>query len=44
MTQPASSRERAALLEWLSEQRRHVLEEALRRLVLPSGPYLAGTG
>jgi Protein of unknown function (DUF664) len=44
MTQPVSSRERAALLEWLNDQRGHVLgvvkgspEEALRRPVPPSG-------
>ena len=44
MTQPASDKERAALLGGLSNQRRHVLgvmkglpEEALRRPVLPSG-------
>ncbi len=44
MTQPASSRERAALLECLNDQRSHVLgvlkglpEEALRQPVLPSG-------
>jgi Protein of unknown function (DUF664) len=44
MRQPVSSKERAALLEWLNDQRSHVLgvvkglpEEALRRLVLPSG-------
>lgn len=44
MTQPAPSRERAALLDWLGGQRRHVLgvvrglpDEALRRPVLPSG-------
>ncbi len=44
MTQPASSKERAALLDWLNDQRSHVLgvmkglpEEALRRPVLPSG-------
>jgi hypothetical protein len=44
MTQPAANKERAALLEWLSDQRSHVLgvlhglpDEALRRPVLPSG-------
>jgi Protein of unknown function (DUF664) len=44
MTHPASSKERAALLDWLNAQRSHVLgvmkglpEEALRRPVLPSG-------
>jgi Protein of unknown function (DUF664) len=44
MMQPASSKERAALPDWLNGQRRHVLgvmtglpEEALRRPVLPSG-------
>jgi uncharacterized damage-inducible protein DinB len=44
MTQPASSKERAALLDGLNNQRSHVLgvmnglpEEALRRPVLPSG-------
>jgi uncharacterized damage-inducible protein DinB len=44
MTQPRPSREREALLEWLDDQRNHVLgvlrglpEEALRRPVLPSG-------
>jgi hypothetical protein len=44
MSQPAGSKERAALLEWLNDQRSHVLgvvkglpEEALRRPVLPSG-------
>jgi Protein of unknown function (DUF664) len=44
MTQPASSKERAALLDCLNDQRSHVLgvmkglpEEALRRPVLPSG-------
>jgi hypothetical protein len=42
MTQPASSKERAALLDWLNDQRSHVLgvmkglpEEALRCPVLP---------
>ncbi|MGH3305349.1 MAG: DUF664 domain-containing protein [Streptosporangiaceae bacterium] len=42
--QPAVSKERAALLEWLGDQRQHVLvvlrglpDEALRRPVLPSG-------
>ena len=41
---PASSKELAALLDWLNDQRSHVLgvmkglpEEALRRPVLPSG-------
>ena len=44
MTQPASSKERTALLGGLSNQRRHVLgvmkglpEEALLRPALPSG-------
>src|SRR5579859_7687287 len=44
MTQPACGKERAALLEWLNDQRSHVLGvmkglpvEALRRPVLPSG-------
>jgi hypothetical protein len=44
MTQPASGKERAALLDGLNNQRSHVLgvmnglpEEALRRPVLPSG-------
>jgi uncharacterized damage-inducible protein DinB len=44
MLQPAVSKERAALLEWLTDQRQHVLgvlrglsEEQLRRPVLPSG-------
>jgi uncharacterized damage-inducible protein DinB len=44
MTPPEPSRERAALLEWLDDQRNHVLgvlrglpDEALRRPVLPSG-------
>jgi hypothetical protein len=44
MTQPAPGRERAALLDRLGGQRRHVLgvlsglpDEALRRPVLPSG-------
>src|ERR1700678_1062907 len=44
MTQPTPDREREALLEWLDDQRGHVLgvlkglsEENLRRPVLPSG-------
>ena len=44
MVQSAVSRERVALLEWLSDQRQHVVgvlrglpDEALRRPVLPSG-------
>jgi Protein of unknown function (DUF664) len=44
MTQPASTKERAALLDCLNRQRSHVLgvmkglpEEALRRPALPSG-------
>ncbi len=44
MTQPAPDREREALLEWLEDQRGHVLgvlkglsEDNLRRPVLPSG-------
>jgi Protein of unknown function (DUF664) len=44
MTHPASSKERAALLDWPNAQRSQVLgvmkglpEEALRRPVLPSG-------
>lgn len=44
MTEPAPSRERTALLAWLSRHREHVLgilaglpDEALRRPVLPSG-------
>jgi uncharacterized protein DUF664 len=44
MTQPAPSKERTALLAWLSDHRKHVLgilaglpDEALRRPVLPSG-------
>lgn len=44
MMQPASGKERAALLDWLNDQRSHVLgvmkglpEEALRRPVQPSG-------
>lgn len=44
MMQSAVSRERVALLEWLSDQRQHVVgvlrglpDEALRRPVLPSG-------
>jgi hypothetical protein len=44
MTQPTPDREREALLEWLGDQRSHVLgvlkglsEEKLRQPVLPSG-------
>jgi hypothetical protein len=44
MTQPKTDREREALLEWLEDQRGHVLgvlkglpEESLRQAVLPSG-------
>src|SRR5580658_5456980 len=44
MTQPRPDREREALLEWLDDQRKHVLgvltglsEEDLRRPVLPTG-------
>jgi hypothetical protein len=44
MVQQAVSKERAALLEWLGDQRQHVFvvlrglpEEALRRPVLPTG-------
>jgi Protein of unknown function (DUF664) len=44
MVEVAVSREQAALLEWLGDQRQHVLgvlrglpDEALRRPVLPSG-------
>src|ERR1700735_1006631 len=44
MTQPTPDREREALLEWLGDQRNHVLgvlrglsEEKLRQPVLPSG-------
>src|ERR1700733_13988102 len=44
MTQPTPDREREALLEWLADQRGHVLgvlsglsEESLRQPVLPSG-------
>jgi Protein of unknown function (DUF664) len=49
MPQLAVSKERAALLEWLSDQRQHVLrvlsglpDEAVRRPVLPSGRTCLG--